>query len=539
MVRVPCIFVTAEAEPAFRGRRSRSSTPGPRLLIAVLAVAGTVASFMHTLVVPIIPALPRLFHAPAADTSWIITITLLAGAVATPVAGRLGDMYGKRRVMLGSVWLLVLGSLVCALSTSLAPMVVGRGLQGLSTGLIPLGISLLRDELPAERLGSALGLMSSSLGIGGALGVPVAAVIAQTFTWHVLFWMATGLSLAILLLLWRVVPESPVREAAPGRFDVVGALGLAAGVSCLLLAISKGGTWGWVSPATVGTALAAVAVLLLLWGPWELRHPSPVVDLRVSARPRVLMTNLTSVVVGFAMYGMGLAVPQILQLPTATGHGLGQSMIVAGVCFAPFGVVMMLASPFTARVSARWGARVTLVLGSGIIGVGYLISAWFMHSIWQTVLIGLISGVGVALAYASMPTLIMAAVPDTETAAANGLNTLMRSLGTSSSAAVVGAMLASMTVVFDGGRVPSAAGFQAVFLLGAGAAVLAVLLGLCIPGPGPGPEAGRAPAAAVVVAVTPAPRRPTATAATAATVAPVAPVAPVASKPGDAGAWLA
>ncbi|WP_026239310.1 MFS transporter [Parafrankia discariae] len=488
---------TDPAEPGVGPEPARPAVPTPPrpgLLIATLAVAGIVASFMHTLVVPIIPQLPRLLDSSASNTTWVVTITLLAGAVATPVAGRLGDMYGKRRIMLASVGLLGAGSLVCALSTSLPQMVVGRGLQGLATGLIPLGISLMRDELPPERLGSALGLMSSSLGIGGALGVPTSALIAQNFNWHVLFWTATVLSVLVLALLWRVVPESPVRDVR-GRFDVVGALGLGAGITCLLLAVSKGSAWGWTSTATLGTVLAALAVLAL-WGPWELRHPSPVVDLRVSARRQVLMTNLTSVVVGFAMYGMGLVIPQFLQLPAGTGYGLGKSMVVAGLCFAPFGVVMMLASPLTARVSARWGPKTTLVLGSAIIGVSYLIGLFLMHSVWQVVLLAVIGGVGVALAYASMPSLIMDAVPATETAAANGLNTLMRSLGTSSSAAVVGVMLANMTSTFDGRQVPSLAGFHAVFALGAGAAVAAVLIGLFIPGRGarrtPAP-AGTAP----------------------------------------------
>ncbi|WP_420497725.1 MFS transporter [Parafrankia soli] len=478
----------ARTDPAEPGAGPASTAPmgptapRPSLLTAALAVAGIVASFMHTLVVPIIPQLPHLLDSSASNTTWVVTITLLAGAVATPVAGRLGDMYGKRRIMLGSVGLLGAGSLVCALSTSLPQMVVGRGLQGLATGLIPLGISLMRDELPPERLGSALGLMSSSLGIGGALGVPTSALIAQNFSWHVLFWTATVLSVLVLAMLWRVVPESPVRDVR-GRFDVVGALGLGAGITCLLLAISKGSTWGWTSTTTLGTVLAALAVLAL-WGPWELRHASPVVDLRVSARRQVLMTNLTSVVVGFAMYGMGLVIPQFLQLSAGTGYGLGKSMVVAGLCFAPFGVVMMLASPLTARVSAMWGPKTTLVLGSAIIGVSYLIGLFVMHSVWQVVLLAVIGGVGVALAYASMPSLIMAAVPATETAAANGLNTLMRSLGTSSSAAIVGVMLANMTITFDGREVPSLAGFHAVFALGAGAAAAAVLIGLSIPGRG-------------------------------------------------------
>jgi MFS family permease len=196
----------------------------------VLAFAGIVVSLMQTLVIPIVPELPRLLDAPASDTAWAVTATLLAAAVATPVTGRLGDMYGKRRMLLVSVVLLVTGSVVCALSDALVPMIVGRVLQGLASGVIPLGISIMRDELPAERLGSATALMSASLGIGGALGLPAAALIADNFDWHMLFWTSAGMGVVALVCVVLFVPESKVRTG--GRFDLVGGTGMAAGLAC-------------------------------------------------------------------------------------------------------------------------------------------------------------------------------------------------------------------------------------------------------------------------------------------------------------------
>lgn len=210
--------------------------------MAVLAFSGIVVSLMQTVVIPLIPELLGLLNASAADTTWAITATLLAGAVVTPTVGRLGDMFGKRRMLLLSLALLVAGSVVAALSSSLAPMVAGRALQGFAAGVIPLGISIMRDELPAERLGSATALMSASLGVGGALGLPAAAFLAERADWHMLFWTAAGLGVIATALVLTVVPESAVRS--PGRFDSVGALGLSGGLFALLLGISKGGDWG-------------------------------------------------------------------------------------------------------------------------------------------------------------------------------------------------------------------------------------------------------------------------------------------------------
>ncbi|MFJ6215798.1 MFS transporter [Streptomyces sp. NPDC092296] len=458
-------------------------------MIAALAAAGIVVSVMQTVVVPIIPELPQLLHSSASDASWAITATLLAGAVSTPVMGRLGDMFGKRRMLLVSLGLMVVGSVLCALGSGLLPMVVGRALQGSAMGVIPLGISIMRDELPAERLGSAMALMSSSLGVGGALGLPAAATIVQHADWHVLFWVCAGLGLAVSLLVLRLVPESPDRSG--GHFDLVGAVGLSVGLVCLLLAISKGGDWGWGSGSVLGL-LAAAVVLLLVWGGWELRTAQPLVDLRTTARRQVLLTNLASVLVGFAMYAQALIMPQLLQLPKATGYGLGLSMVTAGLLMAPSGLVMMLISPFSARISAARGPKVSLLLGIVVITAGYFLGLGLLHAAWQILLVSCVIGAGIALAYSAIPALIMGAVPHTETAAANGLNTLMRSIGTSTSSAVVGVVLARMTQPLGPVQVPSLDGFRTSFLLAAAGGVLALALTAFVPGRRP---AAPAPAA--------------------------------------------
>jgi MFS family permease len=453
----------------------------------VLACAGIMVSLMQTLIIPLIPDLPRLLHTSAADASWAITATLLAGAVATPVAGRLGDLYGKRHVLVGSTLLLVLGSLVCALTDQLAPMVVGRTLQGLGVGVIPLGISIMRDVLPPQKLGSAVALMSSSLGVGGALGLPLAALIAQKTDWHVLFWGSAGLGVLVTVLLVAVVPAP--KPAATGRFDAVGAVGLCVGLICLLLPVSKGGDWGWSAPRTLGLFGASVAVLLV-WGWWELRVAAPLVDLRTSARRQVLMTNLASVVIGFALYAMSLITPQLLELPSVTGYGLGQSMIRTGLWMIPSGLAMMAVSPLGARLSAARGPRTSLLTGALVITAGYALALPLMGHTWGVAVFSTVTSAGIGFAYAAMPALIMGAVPMAETAAANGLNTLMRSIGTSSSSAVIGVVLAHMTTRLGPASVPTENAFRTSFVVAGAGAVLAALVCLAIPGRGAAGPAG-------------------------------------------------
>ncbi|WP_020106787.1 MFS transporter [Nocardia sp. 348MFTsu5.1] len=456
----------------------RQIDANPTVIVAVLAFSGVVAALMHTVIIPVIPQLPGLLNASAADTAWAITATLLAAAVSVPMMGRLGDMFGKRRMLLVCFALLVAGSFVCAVATDVLTLIVGRSLQGLSAGVIPLGISIMRDVLPSKKLPGAVATMSSSLGVGGALGLPIAALIAEYSSWHVLFWTSGALGIVAAGLVILVVPESNIRTG--GTFDFGGALSLSVTLITLLLVISKGGSWGWTSQTTM--VLAIVFVLaFVLWVWWELRVPGPLVDLRVSVRPQVLFTNMASIVVGFAMFAMSLVFPQVLQLPAATGYGLEKSMLVAGLAMAPSGIMMMMISPVSAWITTTRGPKTTLMCGAVGMAVGYGGGVLFMHSLWQLVLISMIIGVGVGLAYGAMPALIMGAVPTSETGAANSFNTLMRSLGTSSASAIAGVILAQMTMSLGSVTVPTENAFRIVMASGAGAALVAFGIAWFIP----------------------------------------------------------
>ncbi|MFJ8700656.1 MFS transporter [Streptomyces ardesiacus] len=446
--------------------------------VPVLAFAGIVVAVMQTLLVPVIKDLPRLLDTSPSNATWVLTSTLLSGAVATPIMGRLGDLFGKRRMLIASLSVMVFGALLSALTDALVPMIVGRTLQGFAMGAIPLGIGLMRDMLPRERLASAMALMSSSIGVGGGLALPAAALVAQHTDWHVLYFGAAGLGALSIALTLLVVPESPLR--AKGSFDLPGALGLSAGLILFLLPISKGSDWGWSSPTTLGLFAAAV-VVLLLWGLMELRVAAPLVDLRTTARREVLLTNLASIMVGVSFFVISLVLPQLLQLPAETGYGLGRSMVVAGLCVAPLGLTMMFTAPVYARLSARYGPRTTLIVGLVVIGIGYTGGLGLMSAAWQTVVTSVLIGAGIGLAYSSLPALIIGAVPASETGAANGLNTLMRSIGTSVSSAVIGMVLANTSTDVGGVAVPTMHGFRVSFLIAAAAVAVGLVLAFFLP----------------------------------------------------------
>ncbi|MEU5254318.1 MFS transporter [Streptomyces longwoodensis] len=471
-------------------------------VVATLALAGTTAAIMQTLVTPLIAELPQILDTSPSNAAWVITVTLLVAAVCVPISGRLGDLVGKRRMLLACVVPLVVGSVVCALASGVVPMIVGRGLQGMGMGMVPLGIALLRDVVPAEKLSSSIALVSASMGIGGGLGLPIAAAIAQYADWRVLFWGSAGLAAAIGVLIWFLVPDVPA-GAKGQRFDLAGALGLAVGLVCLLLAVSKGADWGWGSATTLGLFAASV-VVLLAWGLWEVRTGDPLIDLRTTARPRVLLTNVASVFVGFGMYASMLVMPQLLQFPEATGYGLGQSMLAAGLWMAPGGLMMMVVSPLGGKLTNARGPKVTLVCGALVLAAGYALAQALIGTAWGVMLVTLVTSGGVGLAYGAMPALIMGSVPLSETAAANGFNTLMRSLGTSIGSAVIGVILAQMTTRMGGYTFASEAGFRTALLVGGGLALISAAIAAVIPAarteplrhaPDPAGEPGGAPVA--------------------------------------------
>ncbi|MGE9782650.1 MFS transporter [Janibacter sp. G368] len=463
------------SSPAVAPAPSRFS---PVVVIVVLCLGSFSGALMQSLVIPIQAELPKLLGTDAGSASWAVTATLLAAAVTMPVTGRLADMFGKKKVMVASAALLAVGSAVAALGDTLTPFLVGRVLQGMAMGYIPVAISMVREVAPVDKRAGAVAAVSATMGVGGAIGLPLAAWIAQDFSWHGLFWFSSGLALVVLAATLVVVPH--VHDAHPAHLDVVGIIGLAVGLCSALIGISKGSEWGWDSGRTVGS-IAGGVVVLLAWGWYELRHRDPLVDLRTTARRPVLFTNLAAVLIGFGMMAQAIVVPQLLEMPEATGYGLGQTILEAGLWMAPGGLMMLVFAPVSSRMITTLGARITLAVGATVVGLGYLVALFLMSAPWQLMVASLVASAGVGIGYAAMPTLILDNVPEAEAGSSVGVNGLMRSVGTTIAGAVMAAILTSRTITLGGHVIPDESAFKVCFVVGAGAALAGALVCLLIP----------------------------------------------------------
>ncbi|WP_234401617.1 MFS transporter [Thermobifida halotolerans] len=456
----------------------------PRLLLVAMVFAGAVTAVMQTLAVPLLPTLIDGLRTTHGTASWVVTAALIAGAVSTPVLGRLGDMYGRREVMLCALASLVAGSALAALSTHVLTLVMGRTLQGIALAVVPLGIGVLRDVLPPERVAFSAALMSTTLGLGAALGVPLTSLIARYADWHAVFWMSGGLGLLCFALVFAFVPRSAARG---GRFDALGTLGLTAVLVCFLVAVSRGAEWGWTSAAVLGLLAAALAVGAG-WVYYETRVPSPIVELRGMVSPAVLLTNLATLLIGFSFFVNSLVTAQLVQEPSETGYGLGFSVLAGGLCMLPSSISMLLFAPIAARVAAARGPKTAIAAGIALMAAGYALRLFTSESLVMIIVGATVVGIGTAFPYSTLPALLMRHVPREQTGAANGVNVLMRVVGQAICSAVVAAVLGGMTMEVGDGTAPAFEAYLTIFFVAGCVAVGALVTTLLVSDRRPGSD---------------------------------------------------
>jgi MFS family permease len=466
------------AQPA--GRDASGWTPSQIATVAVVSMAGLMVSLTMSVLIPVLPQVAVDLHSSTTSTEWLLTSTLLAAGVAVPIVGRLGDLCGKRLMLMLCAGFLAVGSLICGLSRSLVPLVIGRGVTGLSLAAVPLGISLITVSLPARRALFGVALVSATLGIGGALGLPLAGLVGEHADYHLLFWILLAGAVLSLLGSWLFLAEPPQR--GEGRFDLPGAILLAVALLCLLLPLSEAAVWGWGSPRTFGL-LATAAVLLVSFVLMERRTRSPLVDIAANARPALLRTNIASVCVGFAMFASFIGTAAYVQAPRASGYGFGTSIVVSGLCMLPSGLAQLALSPVSAVISRWFGPKTTLCSGALVVAAGFAGRIVLTGRLWEIVLGTTVVGAGIGIAFAAMPALIALGAPHSEIAAANGLNSLSRASGSSLASAIGGTVLASSVVVVGGVAFPSLAAYRLLFALCAVAAALGAAIALLVPYP--------------------------------------------------------
>jgi MFS family permease len=452
------------------GVKATSGATHPGRLIATMSMVALTVAVLQTGVVPVLGVMARQLHASPVDVSWAVTANLLAAASTTPLIGRLADLNVKKHVLLAVLVVVLVGSVLGALTSSLPLLIVARVLQGASFSLYPIGVSILREELPPDRLMSAMAVLSGVLGFGGGMGLVITGLLMRGDAgYHRVFWFTVAFTVAVIAAVLALVPRRP--RATTGSVDWTGAVGLATGLSPLLLAITQGHTWGWSSPRTVTAGLTGVAALATWWW-WERRSTDPLVSTTMLTRRSILLTNTATVAVGMGLYFGFLGLTGFVQTSAASGYGFGATVLEASIVYLLPGA---LAGFITALVSGRYiehyGARPVLLVGTATGIAGFALLAAVHTSALQVVIAAILVNAYISLAYGALPALVVREVEPGETGVATSINAIARTVGASIAAAIV-AVLLSRTV----GGYPPESSYTVIFGLGALTALIAMLL---------------------------------------------------------------
>jgi len=441
--------------------RARADAPTVRTnaLLAVLALAGTVFAMMQALVIPALPRIQASLGTNADGAAWISTAYLLSASILTPVIGRLGEVAGKRRMMLASLATFAAGTLVCAVAGNLAELVAGRVIQGAAGGIYPLAFAIIRERLPRERVPGGIGLVSSLLGIGGGLGLVLPGPIMTRLTYQWLFWLPLIVIAAAFVLAARYIPaDGPAESGA--RVSWRSSLLMAAGLSAVLIAVSQSATWHWGNIRTLGL-LALGAAALLAWGRGEARSSSPLVDMSLMRLRGVWPANAAALLIGMGMYASFLIIPELVQAPARLGYGFGASVTGAGLFMFPTAAAQLLLGPASALLHRRVSLRAQLIAGQLSCAAGFASLAQWHDAPWQVYAATSVLGVGFWLCLVALPNQVVAAVPAARTGSATAVNTVLRNAG-----GALGSQLAAAIIVSSAqAGAPAASGYVGALVL--------------------------------------------------------------------------
>jgi MFS family permease len=380
-----------------RGRTSYTAR------FVVLATGVMAYALLQSLVIPVLPTISHDLHTSQSTVTWVLTAYLLSASVFTPIVGRLGDMWGKERMLVATLLALAVGCVLSAVASSIGLMIAGRVIQGAGGGLMPL-------------------------------------------SFHWLFWIPTIVLVLATIATHVLVPESPVRMR--GRVNWVAAVLLSAWLLTLLLAVSEGPTWGWSSVSVVGL-LAAAVVLAVLWIVVEQQSSAPLIDMPMMRLRVVWTNNLVALLIGVGMYATFAFLPQFLQTPKSAGYGFGASITESGLLLLPSNIVTFLVGLMTGRMTMRYGGKRVLVAGTAVGFVPFLILLTMNDSRAAIVVAMMIMGIGFGGTFAAMSSLVVQGVPIEQTGVASGMNANIRTIGGSIGAAVMSSIVTG-TVQPDG-----------------------------------------------------------------------------------------
>ncbi|WP_161594114.1 MFS transporter [Microbacterium sp. RG1] len=442
--------------------------PSSRKTVAALSSAAFAYGLLQSCVTPMLPALAREYGVDEAASAWLVTGFLLSASIATPLGGRLGDMYGRGRILRWVLWIFAAASAMAAAAPTYELLLAARVGQGVGGALFPLAFGIYREHLSAGRLAAAVGLTSSVIAVGSGIGVVVVGPLERAGGSHGVF--ATAAMLVVISAALVTLVISPHVGGTGGTIDVPGAALLVVWLSALLVALSELARGGMALPL-VPVLFGASAVAFALWILVERRARTPIVNVKLLATSVVLLPNLLAFAFGFLLFSGMVLVPAFVQAPAAAGFGFSASVTETSFYLLPQTVVFLAVSLLAGRMHQWPGERVSIVLGALLALVGQLALALWHDDPAPVIAASAVTGMGIGLIYTHLSSFIVRTVPASEVGSVSGMNTNIRNIG-----GAVGAQLSASIIVAVGGG----GGFTVAFAILAAMALVAVVLSVIL-----------------------------------------------------------
>jgi len=445
-----------------------------RITFAVLTVAVGSFALLQSLIVPVLAQIQQEYDTDQSTVTWVLTAYLLSASIATPLLGRIGDVVGKKKILVLALGALSVGSLAAALAPTIGWLIAARVVQGVGGGVMPLAFGIIRDNFTAK-MTSALSVLASLTAVGFGFGIVVAGPVVELLGYHWLFWLPMIVTAGAAVAALVFIPESPRSPA--DRLPVLPALLLAGWLVALLLPVSQGNLWGWDSPRVL-VLLSLAAVTLVAWAWLETRVRVPLIDMRMMRTRGVWTTNLVTLFVGVGLFSSFAFLPQLLQTSPETGYGFGATITESGRLLLPSAVASFLVGLATARLMGRFGARTVILAGTLVSAASYVAIALF-HDTTTQVLVGITAqGLGTGLVISTSASVVIASVPASQTGVASGMNANIRTIGGSIGSAVMAGIVTARTGY---GGLPLERGYTIGFLVLGGCLLLAAVAGTGVP----------------------------------------------------------
>ncbi|CAM4079654.1 MFS transporter [Kibdelosporangium persicum] len=455
-----------------------TATPAPgtvrigKAAVGALGLLAVATGALESVVTPTLPLLQRELDMSPAEGALLSIVLLITGALVTPVAGKFGDRYGGKRVLIRLMAVVCVGGMVSALAPNLPVLLAGQVLQGAMVGALPLSFILVRKHLPAGESKVAIGVVSGLFVGGGMVGTLAAGPVAEQLSRHWMFALPTIAVIGATLLVNRLMPHDP-----PGRPDDAGidwpGLALLSGTLVTLMLVLALAADIASQPLVLGALIVLLGAFVTGWIAVERRAASPMVDLRMLARPAVWKSCVLTFVICVGTSGAVYLVPQLFAV-SADGYGFGASATQIGFFLLPGAVAASLAGPIGGIAARRFGSRAVLTAGIVMMAVSLMALAAVHTEIWHLVVGKAVIAFANGLCVTATVTSTATSVDQGDTGIATSLVLVTRVLGFAVGVQVSGAILTAGTP--SGSDVPAESAFVAGFLIAGAVTALSLLV---------------------------------------------------------------